>query len=553
MIRPKVAYIYLRLSNEDGKVGESGSITNQRKILSDYCERNSIIIAREFVDDNWSGGNFNRPGFQAMIQAVKTHKDPNVNMVITKDLSRLGRDMADSSYYAEQFFPENGIRYVAIHDNFDSDKDNLLSPFQFAMNDMYLRDSAKKVREALHMMMDHGEYCFRAPYGYKKDPLDNHKLIPCEKTAPVVQRIFRMAADGYSSMAIANSLTADGVFPPLKYRVHELEGFNSKNSLTMSDEWNNTTVQRILKNQVYLGDTVLGKSKKVSAKSQVKRKVPEEDWYVTQDTHEPLVTQELFDQASAQLGKRRSDFEQHDRVRRSIFGSVVYCGVCGSSMCSSGTVYKGEREKYWYLTCQRIPKRAKNRCENGARIKYSLLYDLVLKELNSLLTLSDSDKQQLVDQAVRNMEEKTKASDKKKRLSAIKQRIEALEQMTQSVYEDMYAGRLKEKNAHKMLEKFQSEQETLEEEMSLLQAETQPQDIKASYAKFFSILNQYQPLTELTHEIVTAFIDRIEIDPRVYQSDGRVAARSKVPYTQDIRIYYRFIGEIKNEIQQSDR
>ena len=184
-----IAYIYLRLSNEDQRQGESGSITNQRKILEDYCTRNNIIIAREFADDDWSGGNFNRPGFQSMIRALKA--DGGVNMVITKDLSRLGRDMSESSYYAERYFPEHGIRYIAVYDNFDSEEENFLAPFQFAINDVYLRDSSKKIKTALHTMMDRGEYCFRAPYGYEKNPHDNHKLLPNPETAPVVKRIFR--------------------------------------------------------------------------------------------------------------------------------------------------------------------------------------------------------------------------------------------------------------------------------------------------------------------------------------------------------------------------
>ena len=147
-----IAYIYLRLSNEDERQGESGSIINQRKILEDYCKKSNIIIAREFADDDYSGGNFNRPGFQAMIKALKT--DRRVNMVITKDLSRLGRDMSESSYYAERYFPEQGIRYVAVYDNFDSEQENFLAPFQFAINDVYLRDSSKKIKTALHTMMD---------------------------------------------------------------------------------------------------------------------------------------------------------------------------------------------------------------------------------------------------------------------------------------------------------------------------------------------------------------------------------------------------------------
>ena len=148
---------YLRLSKEDERDGESASITNQRRRIQQYCGQNSLILVKEFVDDDYSGGNFNRPGFQAMIAYLQAH--PEVKIVITKDLSRLGRDMTETSYYAERYFPENNIRYLAIDDGFDSEKDNMLAPFQYALNDMYIRDVSKKVKNSLHTLMDNGKYC----------------------------------------------------------------------------------------------------------------------------------------------------------------------------------------------------------------------------------------------------------------------------------------------------------------------------------------------------------------------------------------------------------
>lgn len=226
---------YLRLSKEDEREGESGSISNQRKIIQKYCSQHGIMLVKEFVDDDYSGGNFNRPDFQNMIAYLKANS--HVRMVITKDLSRLGRDMSESSFYAERYFPENNIHYLAIDDSFDSEKDNMLAPFQFAMNDMYIRDVSKKVKNSLHMLMDHGEYCFMAPYGYRKDQDDIHRLVPDTKTAPVVASIFDMAASGQSAESIAKTLTRQGIVPPLKYRVEEFEGQKSGNNKFVSDEW----------------------------------------------------------------------------------------------------------------------------------------------------------------------------------------------------------------------------------------------------------------------------------------------------------------------------
>ncbi len=202
------AFAYYRLSREEAQRGESASITNQKKLVEDYCKQHDIVIVRAFVDDGWSGGNFERPGFQEMMRALQTG---SANMVITKDLSRLGRDMRESSYYAEQFFPEHHIRYIAIADNFDSERENVMAPFQFAMNEVYLRDGSRKIKDVLKIKRNRGEYCACPPYGYRKDPKDRDRLIPDEITAPVVQRIFRSAAEGLSCGKIAAALTDLGV------------------------------------------------------------------------------------------------------------------------------------------------------------------------------------------------------------------------------------------------------------------------------------------------------------------------------------------------------
>ncbi len=540
-----VAYIYLRLSVEDEKrseLGESGSITNQRKILRQYCHDHGIVIAREFVDDDYSGGNFNRPSFHEMLQSLKA--DRNVTMVLTKDLSRLGRDMAESSRFAERYFPEHGIHYIAVADNFDSEKDNDLAPFQFAMNDVYLRDSSKKVKGALHTMMDNGEYCFRAPYGYRKDPEDNHKLIPDEDTAPVVKKIFRMAADGYSTWAIAEQLTKDGVYPPLKHRVYCIEGVRSGNAEMMSDDWNNTTVKRILKNPVYLGHTYLGKSKKVSPKSDKKRFLPETEWRKTDNTHEPLVSQETFDLASRFLGKRRKEAEKNDRVRVSVFNGLVFCETCGSAMCSSGTVYNGEREKYWYLTCQRIPKRNKQRCESGARIKYSILYDIVLKDLNQLICLSDEEKEEIIEEAMELSGDAASKSAREKKIRDSEQRIAAIDGLVMKIYEDLYSEKIDEDRARRMIDRFQKESDELSETIeSLRESEKHNESTRKSYEKFFALTQNFTEIKALTPEILYTFIDKIVVGPKIYP-DGVIAyARSKIPYRQTIRIYYKFIGD----------
>ena len=201
-----VVFGYLRLSVDEVGKTVSGSIENQANIIRKYCAQHNLFLAELFQDDGWSGGNFERPGFKKMLAALEKKK---ANTVVTVDLSRLGRNMRESSYYAEEYFPERGIHFFTISDGFDTAQENVFAPFQFAMNEVYLRDGSRKVKNVLKNKRESGQYCACPPYGYKKNPENVHQLIPDEMTAPIVQRIFAAAASGDSSRKIAMELNAD--------------------------------------------------------------------------------------------------------------------------------------------------------------------------------------------------------------------------------------------------------------------------------------------------------------------------------------------------------
>ena len=429
-MRTDKGFSYLRLSDEDINTGESESIINQRRFINDYCKRNGIVLVGEFVDDGWSGGNFERPGFQQMMRELQKGE---VSIVITKDLSRLGRDMREASYYAEQFFPEHGIRYIAINDNFDSNNDNIMAPFHFAMNEVYLRDGSKKVREVLKNKRENGLYCACPPYGYKKDERNKNLLVPDENTAPVVQRIFHQAANGDSTRQIAIDLNDDNVIPPLKYRVLYRDTFNEKGAARATDYWSYTTVKRILKNEVYLGHTVLGKTKKVSIKSSKKVKIKKDEWVITKNTHEPLISEELFERTKVNLGRNTKKYEEYDRVRKSIFSGVAYCAKCGSALCSTGTVHKGEREKYWYLGCIRKRKDILEPCP-GVRIKYKDLMDLIKNDINTFISMTDEEIKEIAEELVKANSSEGVALSRKNRIGKIKSRISVIDKMISKLY-----------------------------------------------------------------------------------------------------------------------
>lgn len=543
----KFADAYYRLSIEEAAKSESGSITNQKNIVRKYCKDNNIVIVKEFVDDGYSGSNFDRPAFKQMLEHIKTGL---VNTVITKDLSRLGRDMTESSNYAERFFPENGIHYIAISDNFDSEQTNLMAPFQFAMNDVYLRDTSRKIKQVLENKREQGEYCACPPFGYMKDPNNRTKIVPDPNTAFIVQRIFSLASDGYSCHKIANILTEERLITPLMYRVRYRDNFSEKGAERATDIWSHTTVKRILNNPVYLGSTILGKTKKASIKSKKKISLPKDQWCITENTHEALITKEEFDKSKYYMGMNTTNWRKNDRVRISIFNGITFCANCGSAMCSSGSVYKGEREKYWYLSCLNIPKRSNNHCEHGARIKYTDLIELIKQELNQLISLTDDEVGAITKAAVGKNGSKTYVSTKDRIISTEK-RLSQIDKIITKLYNDNAEGLIDDNRLSTMVKDLTLESNKLKGDLAQLLTEqslSEEQEIKDAYDSFFKLVKQYSHIDELSGEIVRTFIERIEIGEKILPEGYKVATHD-IPYEQSIKIVYRFIGDGKNGLK----
>jgi len=544
-----LAFAYLRLSNEEAREGESTSIGSQRMMIQNYCKQNGITLVREFSDDGYSGGNFDRPAFQAMLRQLE---EGRANLVITKDLSRLGRDMREASYYAEQFFPEHGIRYLALGDNFDTEHDNIMAPFLFAMNEVYLRDGSRKVKEVLRSKRESGQYCACPPYGYRKSREDKHRLVPDEATAPVVTRIFERAAKGDSSRKIALDLNEDGVIPPLKYRVLYRDEFSEEGASRASDVWNCTTVKRILKNRVYLGHTLLGRSRKVSVKSKKKVPVPRNNWAVTENTHPPLVTPVLFERAQENLGRGSRDYRAYDHVRKSIFGGVAVCARCGHSLCSCGTVYKGEREKYWYLSCTHQRQDVAEPCE-GVRIRYADLVELVRRDINSLLALTDEEAAELAREAVRRVGNGENIQTRKLRKERAEARLATIDKMVAKLYLDNAEGRLDDGRLGRLTADLERESSGLKAVLEELNVPGPGEAAEDNYQRFFRLARQYTHIDKLDRDTLVTFIDRIEVGPKVYgNGGGKLPAGSRRPYRQSVRIFYKFIGEIEPEAQEQE-
>ena len=307
------AGIYLRLSQEDERAGQSESISNQRDFVTGYVSERGWNIAGVYIDDGYSGLNFNRPGFLRLLSDIESGR---VNLVITKDLSRLGRDYIDTGFYLERYFPGNNIRYIAINDGIDTnnaDNGDDMSPFRAVINDMYARDISKKVRTALRTKKMKGDFIgSSAPYGYQKDPDNKGRLIIKEETADIVRRIFAMFIADDTKRGIAGKLTSLGIVPP---------------SQDKTKKWNEVTVSRILTNPTYKGDLTQNRAKKVNYKLDKKVNLPRNDWIIVEGTHQPIISKEDFDTVQQIIEKR-----SYAGKTVHLLSGLVKCGDCGASM-----------------------------------------------------------------------------------------------------------------------------------------------------------------------------------------------------------------------------
>lgn len=314
--------MYIRLSREDGDKQESESISNQRNILQRYVKENDLCFVKEYVDDGVSGTTFDRPGFNEMLQDIENR---NINMVITKDLSRLGRDYIKTGFYIEDYFPKNNVRYVAITDGIDTYLDstnNDITPFKAIMNDMYAKDISKKIRSVYKEKQKQGEYlCSTTAYGYKKHPSIKNKLVVDRKVKSVVEKIFDMYSNGHGSSEIVNYLNNNKYLSPSGYRKTGAVQDENKTGYN----WNEVTLCNVLRNEVYIGNTVQNKKSVISYKVKKIRTVEKENQIRVNNTHEPIIDKDTFEKVQCILEKRGTNTKlKYDYLLR----GVLYCYHC---------------------------------------------------------------------------------------------------------------------------------------------------------------------------------------------------------------------------------
>lgn len=373
------AGLYLRLSKDDDQAGESFSIGTQRSILTDYCESHQYNVYKVYVDDGYSGMNFDRPGFQALLKDIEAGM---ITMVLTKDLSRLGRDYIMTGYYSEIYFQAKGVRYIAVADNFDSArKNNDIAPFKNILNEMYARDLSLKIKSAKHQQAKQGKFIgAQAPYGYQKDPSQKNHLIIDPNAADTVRLVFSLAEQGFGNITIANELQVRQIVTPAAYKFQNGDTrYANHTPVRIGNycKWAAVTVGQILNNRIYLGELASLKTEVVNCKTKQRIRIPHSQQIVSYGTHEAIISAEQFERVQAIRAKRPW---LANRMRNNLFRGKLFCECCGHPLTISRKQLK-ERVADIYLCMYHYSH--PEICPKTHRVYHDMLYPYVLQEIQA--------------------------------------------------------------------------------------------------------------------------------------------------------------------------
>ena len=528
----KITALYCRLSQEDMQAGESESIQNQKIILQRYADDHHFFNTRFFVDDGFSGVSFEREGLQAMLREVEAG---NVATVITKDLSRLGRNYLKTGELIEIIFPEYDVRYIAINDGVDTAReDNEFTPLRNWFNEFYARDTSKKIRAVKQAKAQRGERVNgEAPYGYLIDPENKNHLIPDPETAHVVKQIFAMYVRGDRMCKIQNWLWDNEILTvgELRYR-RTGRTQHPRPQLNAWYNWPDKTLYDILTRQEYLGHTITAKTYKVSYKSKKTRKNAEDKRYFFPNTHEPLIDEETFALAQKRIATRHRPTKSEEI---DLFSGLLFCGDCGYKMYLQKGAGTPER-KHAY-TCGNYRNRARNDflCTTHY-IRKSVLKELVLADLQRVLAYVKEHEQEFVRSAAECGERATKKvlAQQRKELDKAERRIDELNLLFRKLYEDMALGRLSSEQFALLTSGYEDEKVALTKRTAELRKEIDTAAERgADVKRFVALVRRYSEISELTYENVHEFIDRI----LVHELDRETNTRK-------IEIFYSFVGKV---------
>lgn len=520
--------LYIRLSQQDEDNGqdkhESNSVTSQKTLLNDFVEENDdLIVYDTYVDDGFSGTDFDRPSFQRLLEDMKNEK---INCIIVKDLSRLGRNHYEAGNYIEKVFPLFNIRFIAINDFIDSFKNpesvnTILLPFKNLINDEYARDVSIKIRSSLNGKKKKGEFIGAFPsYGYVKDEKDKHKLIIDEVAADIVKKIFDWHVNlGLGKIAICHKLNDLGILNPTGHKKIEL-GQNYENCGVIDNTytWTPSTVRNILKNEVYIGNTVQGKRRAKSYKIHKIENVPQEEWVRVENTHEPIIDKETFEKAQ-ELSRRDTKVSQKTK-ELSIWAGFLKCADCKRAMNKKSSTNKSGN-KYEYYICSTYRKKSNKLCTKHT-IKEELLEKAVVKAINLHIDLL-TNIEQMIKQINQSSFQNLKNENIENMIKAKQIELSKISNFKRTLYEDWKNGDITRDEYLEYKQKYENDIERLNQNMESLETENQKYKTQnTTNNEWIEKFKEKKNITELTRDIMMELIDCIYV-----QENGNITIRFK--------------------------
>ena len=533
-----ITALYCRLSRDDGTESESNSIGNQKKLLSQKAKEMGLTDTKYYVDDGYTGTNFNRPGFQQLIDDIEIGL---VSAVMVKDLSRLGRDYVSVGNYTDSYFPEHNVRFIAVNDAIDSDEgESEIAPFKNILNEMYARDISKKIRSSHRLRGSMGEPLSQPPYGYMKSAENKKKWI----AATVVKSIFKMCLDGKGNETIARELQENKVLIPMAY--WQSKGLNrgGKKTQTNPYKWCKTTVQKILSQQEYCGDIINFKTYSKSFKNKTRYENSKENWAVFKNVNEPIINRETFETVQKFISKTKRRAPKKENGERSIFNGLIYCGDCHSKMRYHTST---SNKEIHYFTCSDNKVDYRGKCPGRHYVRADALEEVVKLELRRLVEMLEIDESYFAQLLLRKNDEE-REKDKKFLESELQKAIarnNTVSQIYEKLYEDNVIGKVSDEWFVELSHKYEKERMNLKAKIADTRHKIEElKNNNSEYEKFISAIRRFMQMDNLTSPLLRELIDHIDI----FETEGTGKSR-----TQRIVIYYRFIGyiELPNATKQT--
>ena len=533
----KITALYCRLSQDDGNVGDSMSIQSQKAILEKFAREMGKIAYSFYVDDGYSGTNFQRPSFQRMIADIE---DGKIDTVITKDLSRLGRNYLESGAYIEVFFPQHHVRYIAVNDGVDSEQSGGLdiTPFKNILNEFYSRDISKKVKSGKHIRALEGKFMgTTAPFGYRKDPQDKNHLIIDETTAPTVRLLFSLALEGYGTNRIGKVLYERKIPKPSYYK----QEFFSQHDTGSDDywyDWKQEVITRILRNPVYKGGMYVHTTSKPTFKCRGRGYIQRTDREILEDVHEAVVTKEVW-QTVQDIIDRHTKVKPCTSGYENIFRGLLKCPDCGQTLLIHTDNRNPDRDLLdkTYYQCTTYRKKGANFC-TAHRISAGDIENAIKADIDRHAIKAMKDKEKFINNVLLSMNESSaERSEKiKVEIDKLKKRNAELDQMYIRLYEDYSSGKLSEKKFTMMSAHYEQEQDANEEKLSELERQHKEKSAAVTNAEQFTeSLAQCAGMKKLTATVLNTLIEKIEVHNPVMVNGVK---------EQKLTVYYKFIGQI---------